>query len=153
FKLRAGGADISMSGNLVAGADTPSTRLEGTLGPMPLNTLKALWPKAIAPGARVWVGERVDRASILGGKFRFLSGDHVSSDANAGDDEHQLSFIMDVADLQARVIDKLPPVSAPHATTRIENDALEVNIPEASFDLGPDRKLPLSEGRFTAVDI
>ena len=153
FKLRAGDAEIAMSGNLVTGAAPASTRLEGTLGAMPLNTLKALWPKAIAPGAREWVGEKVDRASILGGKFRFLSGDHLTGDASADAPEHQLSFFLDTSDLEVRVHDQLPPVVAPRATTRIENDALEVSIPEAAFALDPDGRLPLADGRFTAVDI
>lgn len=153
FKLRAGGAEIALTGNLVTGVEPASTRLEGSLSPMPLNTLKALWPKAIAPGAREWVGERVDRASVLGGKFRFLSGAHMAPEVSVGPQEHQLSFFLDTADLEMRVIDELPPVAAPRATTRIENDGLEVNIPEAAIVLAPDRSVPLQAGRFTAVDI
>src|SRR4029079_18242303 len=98
--LRAVGAEIALSGALVTGVEPASTRLEGTLSPMPLNTLKALWPKAIAPGAREWVGERVHRASILGGKFSFLSGEHMAQNTSVGTQEHQLSFLMDAADLE-----------------------------------------------------
>lgn len=153
FKLRAGGAQIDMSGSLVTGSEPASTRLEGTLSPMSLNTLKALWPKAVAPGAREWVGERVDRASVLGGKFRFASGDQMSSSVGVGAKEHQLSFLLDVGDIEMHVIDELPPIVARHATTRIENDALEVVIPEAGIVLAEGRILPLADGRFTAVDI
>ena len=153
FRLRAGGADVSLNGNLVTGVEPASTRLEGGFGPMSLNTLKALWPKAIAPGAREWVGERMDAAQILGGRFRFLSGDHVSPEKDVGPQEHQLSFSMDAVDLQMRVLDDLPPIAAPRATTRIENDGLEVNIPEATILLGSGKGVPLQAGRFTAVDI
>ncbi|MFA5901534.1 MAG: AsmA-like C-terminal region-containing protein, partial [Hyphomicrobium sp.] len=153
FRLRAGGADISLTGSLVAGAEPASTHIEGTFSPMSLNTVKALWPKAIAPGAREWVGERVDAASVLGGKFRFLSGDNAAPGLSMGAQEHQLSLLLDVADIETRVIDALPPIVAPHATVRIENDALEVVIPEAGIVLAPDRQLPLEAGRFTAVDI
>lgn len=153
FKLRAGRAEIALSGDLVAGAQPASTRLEGTLSPMPLNTLKALWPKAIAPGAREWVGERVGRGSVLGGKFRFLSGDHLAAAQGVGTQEHQLSFLMDAADIEMQVIDHLPPVAVPRATMRIENDGLEVTIADAAIMLAPDRQVPLKDGRFTAVDI
>lgn len=153
FVLRAGGAVISMSGSLVAGAEPASTRLEGTIGPMALNTLKALWPKAVAPGAREWIGERVDRASVQGAKFRFVSGAQMATEPGVGTQEHQLSFLMDVADVELRVIDELPPVVSSRVTARIENDSLEVTIPEAGMVLAPDRQLPLSDGRFTAVDI
>lgn len=153
FKLRAGGAEIALAGDLVTGVEPASTRIEGTLSPMPLNTLKALWPKAIAPGARDWVGERIDRASIQGGKFRFLSGAHMDPGLSVGTQEHQLSFFLDTSDLELRVIDALPPITVPRATTRIENDGLEVNIPEANIVVAPDRIVPLQGGRFTAVDI
>ena len=154
FVLRAGGAEIALAGDLVTGAQPASTRLEGSISPMPLATLKALWPKAIAPGAREWVGERVKHASILGGKFHFLSGSHVDSpDPAAGAREHQLSMNLEASDVEMQVIDDMPPVAAPRALTRIENDGLEVNIPEAAIVLAPDRRVPLQGGRFTAVDI
>lgn len=153
FKLRAGGAEINIAGSLVTGVEPASTRLEGTLSPMTLNTVKALWPKAIAPGARDWVGERVSRASVLGGKFRFLSGDHMTSEMSVGSQEHQLSFFMDVADIETHVIDALPPVVAPRLTVRVENDALEVNIPDSALVIAQDKRVALTAGRFTAVDI
>lgn len=154
FILRAGGAEIALAGDLVTGARPASTRLEGTIGPMPLATLKALWPKAIAPGARDWVGERVKQASILGGSFRFLSGNHPDSTGPAvGAREHQLSMTLEASDIEMQVIDNMPPVAAPRALTRIENDGMEVSIPEAAIVLAPDRRVLLQGGRLTAVDI
>jgi len=148
FNLKAGGAEIALKGDLVAGVDPASTRLEGTFSPMPLATLKALWPKAVAPGARAWVGERVTRADILGGTFRFASGG-----ADAQSNQHQLSFAMDAANLEMRVIDNMPLVVAPRALTRIENDGLEITIPKAAIVLAPNRQLPLKDGVFTAGEI
>lgn len=153
FNLRAGGAEIALKGNLVTGDAPASTRLEGNFSEMPLATLKALWPKAVAPGAREWVGERVDRGRILGGNFRFLTGTHMLPDLDVGPELHQLSFSMDVADLEMRVLDALPPVAVPRAALRIENDALEANVPEGSILLGEGRGVPLQAGRFTAVGI
>ncbi len=154
FNLKAGGAEISLKGDLVAGVEPASTRLEGTLSPMPLATLKALWPKAIAPGARDWVGERVTRADILGGAFHFVSGTDLDP-AKAGTDssQHRLSFALDAANLEMRVVEGMPPVVAPRALTRIQNDDLEITIPEAAIQLAPDRLLPLKAGVFTAGDI
>jgi hypothetical protein len=47
----------------------------------------------------------------------------------------------------------MPSLAAPRALTRIENDALEVTIPEASILLAPDRAVPLKAGVFTAGEI
>ncbi|MGI9404192.1 MAG: AsmA-like C-terminal region-containing protein [Hyphomicrobium sp.] len=154
FNLKAGGAEVALSGNFVAGVDPASTRLEGTLSPMPINTLKALWPKAIAPGARAWVGERVTRGQVLGGSFRLASGADIDAQ-NVADEaaHHRLSMILEAADLQFQVIKDTPPLESPRTTIRLENDGLEVNIPESAIVLGLERRVPLKAGRLTAVDI
>ncbi len=151
FDLKAGGGEVAMKGDLVAGVEPASTRLEGKIGPMPLATLKALWPKAIAPGARDWVGDRVTRAEIRGGTFAFASGGPGQAGPDGG--QHKLSFALEAADVEMRVIDNMPMVIAPHVLTQVENDRLEINIPEAAIALAPDHTVPLKGGRFTATDI
>ena len=47
----------------------------------------------------------------------------------------------------------MPHVAAPRALVRIENDALEVNIPDAEILLAPGRTVPLKGGLFTAAEI
>jgi len=154
FSLKAGGAEITLEGDFVAGVDPASTRLAGRLSPMRLATLKALWPKAIAPGARDWVGERMMQAEVLGGTFEFVSGGNVEAGATGpAAPQHRLSLALEAADLQMRVIDDMPLVVAPHALTRVENDRLEVEIPEAAIALDAQRTVPLKGGRFTATDI
>ncbi|MEE8579441.1 MAG: AsmA-like C-terminal region-containing protein [Hyphomicrobium sp.] len=154
FNLKAGGAEVNLSGDFVAGVDPASTRLEGTLSPMPINTLKALWPKAIAPSAREWVGETMTRGQLLGGSFRFVSGEHMDAqNVSDGSAHHRLSMTLEAADLQFQVIKDTLPVEAPRATIRLENDGLEVNIPESAIVLGLDRRVPLKAARLTVVDI
>ena len=60
---------------------------------------------------------------------------------------------MEAANLEMTVIDHMPSVMAPRALTRIENERLEVTIPEAAIALAPDRLLPLKAGVFTADEI
>ncbi len=154
FNMKAGGAEIALKGDFVAGVDPASTRLEGSLSPMPLATLKALWPKAIAPGAREWVGERVTRADIQGGTFSFVSGNSSEAPAAAPQaSQHRLAFSLDAANVEMRVIDRMPLITAPHVLTQINNDDLQVSIPEAAIVLAPDNLVPLTGGRFTATDI
>lgn len=154
FDLKAGGADITLLGDFIAGVDPASTRLEGTLSPMPINTLKALWPKAIAPGAREWVGENVTRGQLLGGSFRLVSGAHLDGQNVPSESaHHRLSMTLEAADLQFHVIKDTPPVEAPRATIRLENDGLEVNVPDSAIVLGLPRRVPLKDARLTAVGI
>lgn len=152
FNLKAGGAEIALKGNMVAGVDPVSTHLEGTLSPMPLNTAKALWPKAIAPGARDWVGERISSAHVQGGSFRLVSGARLGPQAT-GVDNQRLSVALEASDIEMQVIDDTPMVVAPRALVSVEDDKLEVTIPEAAVKLAPDRYVPLKAGRLTATGI
>ena len=154
FNLKAGGGEIALKGDFVAGADPASTRLEGNLSPMPLETLKALWPKAIASGARDWVGERVAHANFLGGTFRFVSGAGMDpGEAGVEASEHRLSLALQASDVEMRVIENMPPIVAPRLLMRVGNDALEVNVPDAAIALDPDHLVPLKGGRFIASNV
>ncbi len=155
FNLKAGGAEIAMKGDFVAGVDPASTRIEGTLSPMPLATLKALWPKAIAPGAREWVGERVLRGDILGGTFSFASGNDGGwqTTTPSQGNQHRLALSLEAANVEMRVIDRMPTIVAPHVLTQVDNDDLAISIPEAAIVLAPDNLIALTGGRFTAAEI
>ncbi len=154
FHLKAGGGSIDMTGDLLAGVEPASTRLEGTISPMPLETFKAIWPKAIAPGAREWIGERVLGGKIDGGTFRFVSGEHFDPrESGQGTSEQRLSMAMEASSLSVSVIDGMPLLAAPRVLMRLENEGLEVSIPEASIILGEGHGVSLKAGRFTAADI
>jgi hypothetical protein len=154
FNLKAGGAEIILKADMVAGVDPASTRLEGSFSPMPLATLKALWPKAVAPGAREWIGENMLRADVLGAKFQFSSGANAFAqgfDAQGG--QHRLTFSLEAANIEMEVIDNMPRVFAPRALVRIDDDVLEVKIPDAAIILASNRFVPLKSGAFTATKI
>src|SRR5262249_192564 len=154
FNLKAGGAEIALKGDFVAGADPASTRLEGTLSPMSLDTMKTLWPKAIAPGARSWVGERVAHANFLGGTFRFVGGAGLEPGETGGDSsEHRVAVGVQATDVEMRIVENMPPVVASRLLTRIENDSLEVTVPDAVIALDPERGVPLKAGRFTGTNV
>ena len=154
FELKAGGADISLSGVIDAPRDTADARFEGKIGAMPLPTLKAIWPRALAPGARLWVGERVTRGRILGGTFRWLSGRHLEKqEASPLIPEQRLSLAVEATDIAMRPMRTMSPVEAPRALIRLEGGAIEVVMPDAAVIVSNTKRVPLKGGRFTAVDI
>jgi hypothetical protein len=80
-RFSGGGADVAISAVSQPGQKGQSTRVDVVLSPMPLATLKAIWPSAVAPVARAWVGERVTAASFKGGTLNFRIGEFLEGEA------------------------------------------------------------------------
>lgn len=158
LSLKVGGGEVTANGELINGPGPSSTRIEGWLSPMPLATLKALWPRAAAPAARTWVGTEVEKATVKSASLKLLSGrfleteggsDTASPDGNL----NRLSAIMEVADLRMHPLPQSLPIDAPQATIRLENSTLEVIVPKADIIASETGKLPVKEARFTVVDV
>ena len=84
FRLSGGGGEARAKATIQAGPEGQSTTAEVTLSPMPLDTLKALWPRALAPGAREWVGESVSAVTFKGGTIHYRNGDYLERAAPGG---------------------------------------------------------------------
>lgn len=154
FTLKAGGAVIAINGELSTGGEAPSTRVEATMSPMTLPTLKALWPRAIAPGARQWVGKHVTRGSLKSGTFKLLSGKFLGAEANGGQGPaERLTMAIEAGELEMVPLPRGLPIEAPSALIRLENNALEITVPDAALIASPARKLDLKGGRFTVVGV
>ena len=93
---------------------------------MPLATLKAIWPRALAPGARKWVGERVMRGRVEGGSFRWLAGRYLErQEVSPLVPEQRLSVAIEAADVAMRPLRSMSPIEAPRALIRLEGGAVE----------------------------
>lgn len=158
LSLKAGGGEVTANGEVISGRGTPSTRVEAALSPMPLATLKALWPRAAAPTARAWVGTQVERASLKSASLKLLSGRFLETKQSTDGtvpaaNQDRLSASMEVADLRMHPLPKSLPMEAPQATIRLENSSLEVIVPQAAIVASETRQLPLNGVRFTVVDV
>jgi hypothetical protein len=156
FTLKAGGAEVSVNGEITTGSEVPSTRVEAAMSPMTLPTLKALWPRALAPAARTWVGKHVTSGNLRSGKFKLLSGkflDREGAEMSAEDRKGRLSMSIEVSDLKMVPLPHGLPIEAPRALIHLEGNTLEVTIPDAAVIAGPSSALPVKGGRFTVTDV
>ena len=153
FTLRAGGAEIRANGDMITAGQEPSTRLEAKMTPMTLETLKALWPRAATPDARTWVGHHVTHGTLKSGSLKLLSGNFLDQ-TNEGSAlvRERISMTIEAANLKMTPFLETLPIEAPRALIRVENDALEITIPEASV-VGGAKPIPLKGGRFTIVNV
>ncbi len=98
-RFTGGGADVALSAVSQPGKSGQNTRAEVAISPMPLATLKALWPRALAPGARSWIGDSVSAATFKGGRVSYRTGDFLQGEAPvAGDSGERLSATFEVSD-------------------------------------------------------
>jgi hypothetical protein len=153
--LKAGEADISLEGEVAMGQQGLASRFDGRIGPMPLATFKSLWPRGVSPAAREWVGKNLVAGRVQSGAVRVASGQ--SGDPAAGGLSSpvgdRMSVSMELADLKVAVTPDGAPVEAPRALVRMENEAIEVTIPDATIPAGAHHSVALKGGRFTAVDV
>jgi hypothetical protein len=158
LSLVAGGGEVTANGEIMTGAGTPSTRVEAALSPMPLATLKAMWPRAAAPAARGWVGSQVETANIKAASLKVLSGKFLDGEtdtdaAGTPAGQERISASLDIADLRMIPLPRALPIAAPRALIRLENSTLEVTVPDAAIIASPTQQLPLKDARLTVVDV
>ncbi|AHB49436.1 hypothetical protein W911_15205 [Hyphomicrobium nitrativorans NL23] len=156
--LSVGGGVVNVNGDIIGGPDAPSTRVEATVSPMPIETLKAMWPRAVAPAARDWMGAQVERANLKSASFKLLSGRFIESEGSTSNDAgarepERLSAHLELGDIRMVPLPNSLPIEAENAAIRLENSALEVSVPEARIIVDETRRMPLSDVRLTAVDV
>ena len=153
-RITGGGGDVAISAISEPGKSGQSTDAKLAISEMPLDTLKVLWPQALAPGARSWVGQRVTAAQFKGGNVTFRTGDFLAGDApGAGASGERLSAAFEIADVSFIPLDGMSPIVAPRSLITLENNGLEVSVPEAAVILPGNRKVPIKAGRLVATDV
>ena len=153
-RIAGGGGDISVRAVSEAGKLGQSTDATVVLSPMPLATLKVLWPQAVAPGARSWVGQRVTAATFNGGTVSYKTGAFLQGEAPAiGETGERLSATFEVTDASFIPLTGMSPIVAPRGLIRLENNALEISVPDAAVVLPGNRKVPIKAGRLVAANV
>lgn len=160
-----GGAElVGTAGARPAGPSGPGGGyFDAKLSATTIDRLKAIWPRGVASGARTWIGDKIKRGAIKSATLKFQSGIYAREAggapvagariSGATGEPRRLSLALEAADVVGVPIAWLPPVEAPRLLVRLENNTIEVNIPDAAVSLGPNRRVPFKTGRFAATDL
>lgn len=155
--FKAGGMTFTSQGQLFTGSvpGASGVKFDATIGPTPADTLKALWPRAFASKARTWVGERIKRGTVKSGALHFVSGRFAKDGGVIGADGslRRVTLAMEATDIAAQPLGWMSPMDAPRALIRLENNTIEVTVPDASVVLAPNRRVPVKAGRFISTDL
>jgi AsmA-like C-terminal region/Protein of unknown function len=150
FLLRAGGAEVTAEGDVAGMGGAPAARLEGKIGAMPEKTFKALWPAALAPQTRAWIGQRLVRGQLQGGSFKLTSGDGAPGGERSGRQSaaDRVSLTLVGSDLALALSDRWPALELPRALARLDGHTFEVSAPEGAFVASDGRRIGV-KGNFS----
>jgi hypothetical protein len=155
FVIRAGDASITASGKVVDAPQSPAVTLAGEVSPMPVDTLKLLWPKFLAGKARQWVLERVAGGQVLGGKFNVAlpAGAIAAIEKGGAAPDGAVNVELNFTDTSITYIPKLPPVATGDAKLTVSGTEFAVDIPKAKIVVAKGHEVALTEGRFFIPDL
>ncbi len=137
LRFKAGGAEIEARGT-ISGGEQSSASLDGRIGPMSAETIKAFWPANLAPDVRKVVRERLLGGKLSGGSFRIVSG--------GGRPTANISLTLEAEGISIGAGDGLPPTSLPRVLVTREDDRLEISIPDAHFVASASRRATIKGG-------
>ncbi len=154
FRLAGGGGEAVVKATTQAGPQGQSMSAEFHVSPMPLNTLKALWPRAVATGPRDWVGANVKSVDFKGGTLTFSNSDVGGIEPGTV----QTATERASADFEAEnavftTLPGMPPIAARKTSIHLDNNVLLVTVPEATMTLPDGQTVPLKDGSMRTDDI
>ncbi|HEV3248061.1 MAG TPA: AsmA-like C-terminal region-containing protein [Beijerinckiaceae bacterium] len=123
-------------------------------GRMPARALLALWPPDVSRDIRKYLIERLGRGVLehfsLSNSFNEQSLADAMADRPVPDEAVKLSA--DLSETNLRFSDELPPLTSAVAHVDGTGHTVTVLVSSADVDLGDNRVLSLSEGRFAVAD-
>jgi hypothetical protein len=154
FRLAAGGGVATVKATTQAGPQGQSMAAEFSVSPMPLDTLKALWPRALATGTREWVGKNVSAVDFKGGTLRFTNGNVGGVEAGTVSTElERVSANFEASNIVFQPLPGMPTIEAPETSIKLDNNALEITMPGAEVTLADGQRLALKDGIIRTDDV
>lgn len=153
LEVAAGGGQVSLTGEIATGGAAAGTRLEAQIGAMPVATLKVLWPRGMAEEARQWIGHKVSDGTLSGGTYRYLNGHYLEQAQTGSTDNYQMTLAATLDNVVIVPLEGMAPITLSRALVRLENQEVEVAVPEGVMRVAPDQELVFKSGRFTIADV
>ncbi len=135
--FKAGGAQLEARGTMIGGEERSAT-LEGRIGAMQADKIKAFWPAGVAGSARAAFLERLVAGKLNGGTFRVAT---VTGRATPA-----ISLSLEAEGIALASVSGLAPVTVPRVLLAREDDRIEISIPEAHFAASPTRRASIKGG-------
>src|SRR5690606_39255507 len=115
--------------------------------------MKVLWPRGMAEDARQWVGRRIHDGVLQSGTYRYLNGRYLAQADPDSQDTYRMSLASTLENVVMMPVEGTAPITLSRTLVKLENQALEVIVPDGSMPVSSDHVLGLKSGRFTIADV
>ena len=139
FLMNAGPASVAMAGTIDASGNNRLARLDGRIGPMPLDALKTMWPQGLAPQTREWVAGHIVTGRLTGGSFSVISKSSTAREARDATAvlDREVALDLEVENIGIEYLKGMPPLEASTARLTVSGTAATVVLPTAVIRSGP----------------
>jgi hypothetical protein len=156
FHVQAGEAKIALTAKAQQVRSGGPVSVSGTVSPMPLSFLKALWPVFIANGAREWVGTNMPAGRITGGSIlvNLTAAQLAQLDKDGDIPDSAVAVRVGLSGAQIYHIKGLPPILTKDSVARINGRHFVYDIPEdARIDVPSGRSVSFSDAKLIIDDL
>ncbi len=153
--LRAGTAKLDASGSIELRDDGPYVALALESGPMPVASVKRLWPITLAPPARAWVIEHLLNGRINSGKATLALRPSTFDPLNlapgwAGDD---VQVTIDYSDMSLSTIGTVPIIQGLSGTIGVDDAIMTIRGQEGVMVPSEGERVTIRDAAFSISEL
>lgn len=156
FNVQAGGGGVALNAQASAVSSGGPIVVNGTVSPMPISTLKVLWPTFVANGGRDWVGSNIPAGRISGGSIQVNLSAATLAELDKGGDvpDAAVAVRLALSGLQIYHVKGLPPIITKETVARVTGRRFVFDIPgDARIDVPSGRSISFSDAQLAIDDL
>ena len=150
-ELGVAGGRITASGLVGEGARSPSLKARATIGTIPINEARAVWPIPLSHKSREWVVKNLKDGDLVGAEFSI----DVPADMLADNEEKHipipdggLVFDFNVRGATVQYLHGMPPLTNVVARGLVGNNRFDAWVSSGEVVVAPGQVLQVTKGHF-----
>ncbi|MDO8289568.1 MAG: AsmA-like C-terminal domain-containing protein [Parvibaculum sp.] len=154
--LGVAGGKISASGIVSEGPRSPAIKAKATIGTIPINEARKVWPLVLSKKSRAWVVKNLSDGTLEGADFSI----DVPVDLLAiVEEEHipipdgGLRFAFRASGATVRYIEAMPPLMSVTANGVVGDNRFDAWVTSAIVNVAPGKVLAVSAGHFADAEL
>ena len=155
-ELGVAGGRITASGLVGEGERSPALKARATIGTIPINDARSVWPILLSHKSREWVVKNLKDGDLVGAEFSI----DVPVNMLADNEENHipipdggLVFDFNVRGVTAQYLDGMPPLTNVVARGLVGNNRFDAWVSSAQVTVAPDQVLEVTKGHFADTSL